>query len=70
VLDAESEGGFWARKGEFYIMAAAREKGPLATIDLKEQTSGTVAAANGGLYVATITKLFAFKEGARFAPRP
>jgi outer membrane protein assembly factor BamB len=68
----EIEGDAWAsalvadgkvylgtRSGNFYVMAAAREKKLLAALDLKNAISATASAANGVLYVATMNRLYA-----------
>jgi hypothetical protein len=46
------------------IFAASREKKVLATVDFKRPISATPIAANGVLYVATMTQLYALREGA------
>ncbi len=74
----ECKGDFWAsplvadgkvfigsKKGDFWIFAASKDKQVLATIDFKKGISGTATAANGVLYVATMTDLFALKSGAQ-----
>jgi len=74
----ETKGEFWAsplvadgkvyigtRKGDFYIFAAGKEKQVLATIDFKKPISATVTAANGVLYVATMSQLYALQKGAQ-----
>ena len=80
----ETRGEFWAsplvadgklyigtRKGDFWIMAASREKQVLAMVDFKKGISGTATAANGAVYVATMTDLYALREGASFKkPEP
>lgn len=73
----EAKGEFWAsplaadgkvyigsRKGDFWIFAASKEKQLLHTIDLKKPISATPVAANGVLYVATMSELFAIQESA------
>jgi len=73
----DTRGDFWAspliadgklyigsRKGDFWIMSAGREKKVLAMIDLKKPMSASPVAANGTLYIATMTQLFAVREGA------
>ena len=70
----QARGDFWAstlvadgkvyvgtRKGEFLIFSATREKKLLASIDFHEPISGTVTAANGTLFIATMTQLYAVK---------
>jgi outer membrane protein assembly factor BamB len=52
------------RKGDFWILAATKEKRVLGSISLKRPISATATAANGVLYVATMTHLYAVKAGA------
>ena len=54
-----------SRKGDFWIMAASREKKVLATMDFKKPISATPTAANGVLYVATQTQLYAIAPAAK-----
>ncbi len=73
----ETKGEFWAsplvadgkvyigtRKGDFWVFAASKEKQVLATVDFKKGISATATAANGTLFVATMTDLYALREGA------
>jgi outer membrane protein assembly factor BamB len=68
----DTRGDFWAsplvadgkvfigsRKGDYWIMAATREKKVLATLELGAPISATTTAANGVLYIATMKELFA-----------
>ena len=48
-----------SRRGDFWTFAAAREKQILSTIELRSPISATTTAANGVLFVATMTDLFA-----------
>ena len=57
------------RGGTFYVFAASREKKVLSTIDLGHPISSTATAANGVLYVATMTRLYAVRSGASGKPR-
>jgi outer membrane protein assembly factor BamB len=79
----ETRGEFWAsplvadgklyigtRKGDFWIMAASKEKKVLAMIDFKKPISATVTAANGTLFVATMNNLYAIRQGARAPAAP
>jgi outer membrane protein assembly factor BamB len=50
------------RGGTFYVFAASREKKVLSTIDLGHPISSTATAANGVLYVATMTRLYAVHQ--------
>ena len=52
------------RGGTFYVFAASREKKVLSTVDLGQPISSTAAAANGVLYVATMSHLYAARQGA------
>jgi outer membrane protein assembly factor BamB len=52
------------RSGNFYVFAASRERKVLAELELGTPISATTTAANGVLYVATMTHLYALKEGA------
>lgn len=53
------------RSGNFYVFAASRDKKLLSSLELGAPISGTTTAANGVLYVATMTQLYALqvKEG-------
>jgi outer membrane protein assembly factor BamB len=68
----ECKGLFWAspfvadgkvfigsRRGDFWVFAADKEKKILSTLELGAPVSGTAAAANGVLYVASMTHLYA-----------
>jgi outer membrane protein assembly factor BamB len=50
------------RRGTFWILAAGREKKVLAEIDLKSPVCGSAVAANGTLYVPTMSRLYAVKR--------
>ncbi len=52
------------RSGAFYVFAAAREKRLLAELELGKPISATVTAANGVLYVATMSHLYAVRTAA------
>ena len=80
----ETRGDFWAspliadgrlyigsRKGDFWIMAASRAEKIFATRELGRPMSASPVAANGTLYIATMTQLFALREGASLSmPAP
>ena len=57
------------RRGQFVVLAAAREKKLIAKIDLEEPVNGTATAANGVLYVATMEHLYAVASPRRAAAR-
>jgi hypothetical protein len=52
------------RSGTFYVFAASKEKKILSTIELIKPISATATAANGMLYVATMTHLYALRADA------
>lgn len=71
----DSEGEIWGsplvadekvyigtRRGDFWIFAADKEKKVLSRIDLKEPVQGTPTAANGVLYVASMSRLYAIAK--------
>lgn len=62
TLAADGKVYVGSRRGDFYVFAADKEKRVLAEIDLGSPTASTPTAANGVLYVATLTRLFAVKE--------
>jgi len=51
------------RSGAFYVFAASREKKLLSTLELGRPISATATAANGVLYVATMNRLYALRQG-------
>lgn len=55
------------RSGNFYVFAAAKEKQVLSSLELGVPVSGTVTAANGTLYIATMNRLFAVANSSRVA---
>ena len=56
------------RRGDFWILAASREKKVLSMVDFKKPISGTATAANGTLFVATMSDLYALRQGSMLAP--
>ncbi len=53
------------RRGDFWTMAAGKEKKVLSVVEMGKPISGTATAANGTLYVATMTSLYAIRVGAK-----
>ena len=51
------------RSGNFYLFAASKEKKVLASVELGNPISATATAANGVLYIATMTRLYALQAG-------
>jgi outer membrane protein assembly factor BamB len=58
------------RGGTFYIFAASRDKKLLSTVELGRPVSSTATAANGVLYVATMSHLYAVRQGAKSGGQP
>jgi len=52
------------RRGDFWVFAAGREKKVLSSVELGAPISATATAANGALYVVTMTHVYAVAEGA------
>jgi len=52
------------RSGQFWVFAANKEKQILSTTELRTPISATTTAANGVLYIATMTHLYAVQKGA------
>jgi outer membrane protein assembly factor BamB len=69
ALVADGKVYFGTRKGDFYIFAASREKQVLASVDFKRAISATATAANGVIYVATMTHLYAIATSANLERR-
>ncbi|MCL5096051.1 MAG: PQQ-binding-like beta-propeller repeat protein [Candidatus Omnitrophica bacterium] len=61
-LVADGKVYFATRQGEFWVFAASKEKKVLSTIDLGEPISSTPVAANGVLYVTTMSHLYAIRK--------
>jgi len=64
-LAADGKVYLGTRSGNFYIFAATREKKLLNLIELGDPISSTAVAANGVLYVATMSRLYAVKKESR-----
>ena len=73
----ECKGEFWAspliadgkvyigsRGGDFWILAATKEKKILSQVDFPDPISGTATAANRTIYIATMTRLYAISTKA------
>jgi len=64
-LSADGKIYLGTRNGTFYVFTAAREKKVLTTVDLGSAISSTATAANGVLYIATMSRLYALQERSR-----
>lgn len=52
------------RSGNFYVFAASKQKKVISEMELGDPISATATAANGVLYVATMTHLYAVQKAA------
>jgi hypothetical protein len=59
TLVADGKVYIGTRRGDFWVLAAGAEKRVLSSIQLEDPVNSTVVAANGTLYVGTMTRLFA-----------
>ncbi len=71
----EAQGDMWAstlvadgkvyigtRRGDFWVLAASREKRIISMVELDSAIAGTPVAANGVLYVTTMKRLYALQR--------
>lgn len=56
------------RRGQFWVLAAGKEKRVLSSLRLDAAAISTPVAANGVLYVGTMTRLYALQQGAHSPP--
>ncbi|MBI4326606.1 MAG: PQQ-binding-like beta-propeller repeat protein [Chloroflexi bacterium] len=69
TLVADGKVYIGTKRGDFWVLAASKEKKVLASIELGSSISASPVAANGALYVATMNRLNAVQKGAQ-ASRP
>jgi len=67
-LVADGKVYFATRNGDVLVFQATREKTLLSGIDLGDAISGSPVAANGVLYVTTMTRLYALRTGLEESP--
>lgn len=67
TLVADGKVYIGTRKGDFWVLAAGRELRVLSSIRLDAPVHGTAVAANGTLYVGTMTRLYALQQGSQGA---
>jgi len=65
TLVADGKVYIGTRKGDFWVLAAGKDLRVLSSIRLDAPVISTAVAANGTLYVGTMTRLYAAKQGAR-----
>jgi len=62
TLVADEKVYLGTRQGDFWVLAAGHEKRVLSSIRLDDPVISTPVAANGTLYVGTMTRLYAFEK--------
>jgi outer membrane protein assembly factor BamB len=65
TLAADGKVYIGTRKGDFWVLAAGKDLRVLSSIRLGDPVISTAVAANGTLYLGTMTRLYAVKQGAR-----
>ena len=65
TLVADGKVYIGTRRGDFQVLAAGKEKRLLSSLRLDAPVISTAVAADGMLYVASMTRLYALKNGAR-----
>jgi outer membrane protein assembly factor BamB len=70
TLVADGKVYIGTRKGDFWVLAAGKEKRVLSSLHLEDPVVSTAVAANGTLYVGTMTRLYALQQGAHGTPPP
>jgi outer membrane protein assembly factor BamB len=62
TLVADGKVYIGTRQGDFWVLAASRNKKIISSIELDSPMNSTPVAANGVLYIATMRKLYAVKR--------
>ncbi|MGD0093011.1 MAG: PQQ-binding-like beta-propeller repeat protein [Planctomycetota bacterium] len=62
TLAADGKVYIGSRRGDFWVLAASKEKKILSTVELGSPITATPVAANGTLYIATANQLYAVKK--------
>jgi outer membrane protein assembly factor BamB len=68
TLVADGKVYIGTRNGDFWVLAAGKQKRVLSSIRLDDPVVSSVVAANGTLYVGTMTRLYALQKGAHSTP--
>ena len=68
TLVADGKVYIGTRRGDFWVLAAGKELKVLSSIRLRDPVISTPVAANGTLYVGTMTRLYALQKGAKGKP--
>jgi outer membrane protein assembly factor BamB len=64
TLVADGKVYIGTRRGEFWVLAAGKQKRVLSSIRLEDPIISSPVAANGTLYVGTMTRLYALQKSA------
>ena len=67
TLVADGKVYIGTRRGDFWVLAAGQQKRVLSSIRLDDPVISTPVAANGTLYVGTMTRLYALQNAAGLA---
>jgi len=70
TLVADGKVYIGTRRGDFWVLAAGQQKRVLSSIRLADPVISTPVAANGTLYVGTMTRLYAVQQEAQAAKVP
>lgn len=65
TLVADGKVYIGTRRGDFWVLAAGKELRVLSSLRLDDAVISTPVAANGTLYVGTMSRLFALQKGSR-----
>jgi outer membrane protein assembly factor BamB len=69
TLVADDKVYIGTRRGDFWVLAAGKEKRVLSSTHLDDPIISTPVAANGTLYVGTMTRLYALQKGGPSQPK-
>jgi outer membrane protein assembly factor BamB len=67
-LAADGKVYLGSRRGDFWVLAAAKEKRVLSSVELGSAINGTATVANSVLYVSNMTRLYAVQKEPAAAP--
>ena len=65
TLVADGKVYIGTRRGDFWVLASGKDKQVLSSIRLDDAVISTAVAANGTLYVGTMGRLYALRQGSR-----
>mgnify|MGYP005844540183 FL=1 len=68
TLVADGKVYIGTRRGQFWVLAAGKERRVLSSVRLDAPVISSAVAANGALFVGTMTRLYALRQGAQALP--